>query len=46
MIGERLKKLRENKNMTQGDVAEALGVNTATISKYEYFSYKTKSNSK
>lgn len=35
MIGERLKKLRENKNMTQGDVAEALGVNTATISKYE-----------
>lgn len=35
MLGEKIKLYRENKNMTQGEVAEILGVKAATISKYE-----------
>jgi len=34
-IGRRLKEAREKKNLTQGEVAEKLGLNTSTISKYE-----------
>ncbi len=35
MLGEKIKLYRENKNMTQGEVAKILGVKAATISKYE-----------
>ena len=35
MLGEKIKTYRENKNMTQNEVADILGVKSATISKYE-----------
>lgn len=35
MLGEKIKKYREKKKMTQLEVAEILGVKPATISKYE-----------
>ena len=35
MLGEKIKKYREEKKMTQLEVAEVLGVKPATISKYE-----------
>ena len=35
MLGEKIKLYRESKNMTQGEIAEILGVKAATISKYE-----------
>lgn len=35
MLGEKIKKYRENKKMTQTEIAEILGVKSATISKYE-----------
>ncbi len=35
MLGEKIKKYRENKNMTQNEIADILGVKPATISKYE-----------
>ena len=35
MLGEKIKKYREEKKMTQAAVAEVLGVKPATISKYE-----------
>lgn len=35
MLGEKIKLYRESKNMTQGEVADILGVKSATISKYE-----------
>lgn len=35
MLGEKIKLNRENKNMTQVEIAEALGVKPATVSKYE-----------
>lgn len=35
MLGEKIKSYRENKNLTQLEVAEVLNVNAATISKYE-----------
>ena len=35
MLGEKIKKYREEKKMTQMEVAEVLEVNPATISKYE-----------
>ena len=35
MLGEKIKLYRESKNMTQGEVAEVLGVKATTISKYE-----------
>ncbi len=35
MLGEKIKQYRENRNMTQSEVAEILGVKPATISKYE-----------
>lgn len=35
MLGEKIKKYRENKNITQNEVADILGVKSATISKYE-----------
>lgn len=35
MYGEKIKKYRENKNMTQEEIANILGVRAATISKYE-----------
>lgn len=35
MLGEKIKKYREEKKMTQTEVAEVLGVKPATISKYE-----------
>ena len=35
MLGEKLKTYRENKKMTQVEVAEALGIKSATVSKYE-----------
>ena len=35
MLGEKIKLYREKKNMTQGEIADILGVKSATISKYE-----------
>ena len=35
MLGKRIKSYRESKNMTQNEIAEILGVKSATISKYE-----------
>ena len=35
MLGKKIKLYRESKNMTQGEVADILGVKAATISKYE-----------
>ena len=35
MLGEKLKTYRENKKMTQAEVAEALEIKPATVSKYE-----------
>lgn len=35
MLGEKIKLYRESKNMTQGEIADILGVKAATISKYE-----------
>ena len=35
MLGEKIKLYRENKNMTQVEIAESLGVKPATVSKYE-----------
>ena len=35
MLGDKIKSLRENKKMTQNEVAECLEVSPATISKYE-----------
>ena len=35
MVGEKIKTYRENKNMTQSEIAEILGVKPTTISKYE-----------
>lgn len=35
MLGKKIKLYRENKNMTQVEIAEALGVKPATVSKYE-----------
>ena len=35
MLGEKIKLLREKNNFTQSDIAEMLGVSSATISKYE-----------
>lgn len=35
MLGEKIKSYRENRNMTQSEIADILGVKTATISKYE-----------
>ena len=35
MLGEKIKKYREEKKITQVEVAEILGVKPATISKYE-----------
>ena len=35
MLGEKIKKYREEKKMTQVEVAEVLGVKPATVSKYE-----------
>lgn len=34
-IGRRLKEAREKRNLTQGEVADKLGLDTSTISKYE-----------
>lgn len=34
-LGERLRHLRENNNLTQREVAERIGVNKNTIGKYE-----------
>ena len=35
MLGEKIKKFREEKKMTQIEIAEILGLKPATISKYE-----------
>ena len=35
MLGKKIKLYRENKNMTQSEIADILGVKAATISKYE-----------
>ena len=35
MLGEKLKKYREDRKMTQAEVAEALDIKPATVSKYE-----------
>ena len=35
MLGEKIKKSREEKKITQVEVAEVLGVKPSTISKYE-----------
>jgi transcriptional regulator with XRE-family HTH domain len=35
MIGERLKELREKKNMTQDDLCKELNIRQATLSHYE-----------
>ena len=35
MFGERLRQLREERNMSQVDLAEAIGVGDSTISQYE-----------
>ena len=35
MIGERLRKIRKEKKIKQGDLAAAIGVQTSAISRYE-----------
>lgn len=35
MLGEKIKLYRESKNMTQNEIADILGVKSATVSKYE-----------
>lgn len=35
IVGERLRKARENKNLTQAEVAENLGVTRSVIARYE-----------
>ena len=35
MLGDKIKLYRENKKMTQNEIADILGVKAATISKYE-----------
>lgn len=35
MLGEKIKSYRESKNMTQNEIANVLGVKSATVSKYE-----------
>ena len=35
MLGDRIKLYRENRKMTQNDLADTLGVSAGTISKYE-----------
>ena len=35
MLGEKIKKYREIKGITQAEIAELLGVSPATVSKYE-----------
>lgn len=35
MLGEKIKSYRESKNMTQNEIADILGVKSATVSKYE-----------
>lgn len=35
MLGDKIKLYRENKKMTQNEVADVLDVSPATISKYE-----------
>lgn len=35
MVGEKIKECRENQKMTQAEVAKALGIKSATVSKYE-----------
>ena len=35
MLGDKIKLYRENKKMTQNEVADILNVSSATISKYE-----------
>ena len=35
MLGDKIKKYRENKKMTQNDMANILGVSAGTVSKYE-----------
>jgi len=35
MLGEKIKLYRENKKMTQNEIADILGVKPATVSKYE-----------
>lgn len=35
MLGEKIKSYRESKNMTQNEIANILGVKSATVSKYE-----------
>ena len=35
MLGDRIKLYRENKNMTQNDLADILEVSAGTVSKYE-----------
>lgn len=35
MLGDKIKKYRENKKMTQNDIANILGVSAGTVSKYE-----------
>ena len=34
MLGDRIKLYRENKNMTQNDLADILEVSAGTVSKY------------
>ena len=35
MLGDKIKLYRENKNMTQNDLADILEVSAGTVSKYE-----------
>ena len=35
MVGKRMRQIRESKNLTQTDVAEAVGVNQKTVSRWE-----------
>lgn len=35
MLGEKIKLYIESKNMTQNEIADILGVKSATVSKYE-----------
>lgn len=45
MLGEKIKLYRENKNMTQSEITDILGVKATTISRYEAGTLEHKNHS-